>query len=403
MISIRSEIGKLRSVLVHRPGKELENLTPDLLEKLLFDDIPYLKVAQREHDHFVRTLRKEGVEVLYLTDMLTEALLAHPEVKGAFLSTFIEESMIKSETIRRTLEDYLNRLETADMVFKLIEGVRKNDVDFRKSNSIIDMLEDEYPFLMDPLPNLFFQRDPFASVGKGAAIGRMSTHARRRETLFSKYVLTYHPRFADKPMPFYYGRDEKYDFEGGDFLVLSDDVLAIGISKRTDPRAIERIAKAIFASDETFKTILAFNIPKMRAFMHLDTVFTQVDKGVFTIHPGIEQTLTVFEITIKDDGLVVEKVVDTLEKVLDKHLKTSITLIRCGGTDVITSVREQWNDGANTLAIAPGKVVVYDRNHVTNGLLREAGITVLEIESSELSRGRGGPRCMTMPLVRENI
>jgi arginine deiminase len=402
MISIRSEIGKLKSVLVHRPGKELENLTPDLLEKLLFDDIPYLKIAQREHDSFVHKLQNEGIEVLYLTDMLTEALDAHPEVKDDFLLTFIDESMIKSETIRNTLENYLKRLDTKDMVFKLIEGVRKNDVDLKKSNSIIDMLEDEYPFLMDPLPNLFFQRDPFASVGNGAAIGRMSTHARRRETLFSKYVLTYHPRFYGKHMPFYYNREDRYDFEGGDFLVLSEDVLAIGISKRTDPRAIERIAKQIFASKETFKTILAFNIPKMRAFMHLDTVFTQVDYGVFTIHPGIEQTLTVFEIT-NDEKLVVEKVVDTLEKVLEKHLKTPITLIRCGGTDVITSVREQWNDGANTLAIAPGKVVVYDRNHVTNGLLQEAGITVLEIESSELSRGRGGPRCMTMPLERENI
>lgn len=402
MISIRSEIGKLKSVLVHRPGKELENLTPDLLEKLLFDDIPYLKIARREHDYFVRTLRKEGVEVLYLTDMLTEALEAHPEVKDAFLTTFIEESMIKSETVRNTLEHYLKSLSTSDMVLKLIEGVRKNDVNFKTSNAIIDMLEDEYPFLMDPLPNLFFQRDPFASVGTGAVIGRMSTGARRRETLFSEYVLTYHPRFQGQRIPFYYDRKDPYDFEGGDFLVLSEDVLAIGISKRTDPRAIERIAKAIFASGESFQTILAFNIPKMRAFMHLDTVFTQVDRGVFTIHPGIEQTLTVFEIT-KGDGLVVKKVVDTLEKVLEKHLKTPITLIRCGGTDVITSVREQWNDGANTLAIAPGKVVVYDRNHVTNGLLREAGITVLEIESSELSRGRGGPRCMTMPLERENI
>ncbi|MFP4177129.1 MAG: arginine deiminase [Acholeplasmataceae bacterium] len=401
MIAVRSEIGRLRSVLVHRPGKELENLTPDLLEKLLFDDIPYLRVAQREHDDFVRTLREQGVEVLYLTDMLTEALDAHPEVKDAFLTTFIAESMIKSETIRETLERYLKRLDTSDMVHKLIEGVRKNDVDLRKSNSIIDMLEDEYPFLMDPLPNLFFQRDPFASVGKGAVIGRMSTDARRRETLFSEYVLTYHPRFAGKPIPFYYDRRERYDFEGGDFLVLSEHVLAIGISKRTDPRAIERIARKIFASDETFRTVLAFNIPKMRAFMHLDTVFTQVDRGVFTIHPGIEQTLTVFEIT-KGEDLRITKVVDTLEKVLEKHLKTPIELIRCGGNDVITSVREQWNDGANTLAIAPGKVVVYDRNHVTNGLLRAAGIDVLEIGSSELSRGRGGPRCMTMPLEREN-
>jgi len=163
------------------------------------------------------------------------------------------------------------------------------------------------------------------------------------------------------------------------------------------------LAEKIFESNETFKTILAFNIPKSRAFMHLDTVFTQVDYDIFTIHPGIEDKLTVFEISKKNGTIDVFKIVDNLDVILMKYLKRPIKLIRCGGKDLITATREQWNDGANTLCVSPGKVIVYDRNQVTNDLLRNAGVTVLEISSSELSRGRGGPRCMTMPLIREDI
>ncbi len=402
MIHVKSEIGKLKSVLLHRPGKEIENLTPDLLEKLLFDDIPYLKVARQEHDLFAQTLRQEGVEVLYLTDMIAEALTAHPEVLDHFINAFIEESRIKSYTIKSALYQYLSDLPLNDMIHKMIEGIRTHDIALPKRRSIMDMLEDEYPFFTDPMPNLLFQRDPFASVGHGVAIGRMSTEARQRETIFAEYILQYHPRFKKNRPPFYYHRLNRYPLEGGDILVLNSKIIAMGISKRTDPRAIEHFAEELFKADASFDTVLAFNIPKSRAFMHLDTVFTQVDTGKFTIHPGIEHTLTVFEITRHHDGLHVQKVVGELEKILEKHLKTPIQLIRCGGEDVITSVREQWNDGANTLAVAPGKVIVYDRNHVTNAMLREAGVEVLEIDSSELSRGRGGPRCMSMPLERED-
>ena len=403
MINVKSEIGKLKSVLLHRPGKELENLTPDLLEKLLFDDIPYLKVAQEEHDLFAKTLRNEGVEVLYLTDMLKESLEAHPEVKGHFINQFIEESKIKSQTIKGALFVFFDTLPMEDMIHKMIEGVRTHEIKLKNRHSIMDMLEDEYPFICDPIPNILFQRDPFASIGEGAAIGKMLTQARQRETIFSEYILNYHPRFQDKKIPMYYHRLNRYPLEGGDILVLNEHIIAIGISNRTDPRAIEYFAEKIFESHTSFHTVLAFNIPKSRAFMHLDTVFTQVDKGIFTIHPGIESKLTVFEIIKNEERFTVHKVVESLESVLEKHLKTPIQLIRCGGEDIITSIREQWNDGANTLAIAPGKVIVYDRNHVTNQMLRNAGVTVLEIESSELSRGRGGPRCMSMPLEREDI
>lgn len=403
MIKVNSEIGVLKTVLLHRPGKELENLTPDLLEKLLFDDIPYLKIAQEEHDLFAQTLRNEGVEVLYLTDMITEALEAHPEVISNFVNAFIEESKINSLTIKTALYKFLINLPVNDMIHKMIEGIRTQEITLGRQVTIMDMLEDEYPFFTDPLPNILFQRDPFSSVGCGFAIGKMSMQARQRETLFSEYILTYHPRYYQKEIPFYYNRLNRYKFEGGDVLVLNKHVVAVGISSRTDPRAIEYFAEKLFEEDNEFTTVLAFNIPKSRAFMHLDTVFTQIDYGMFTIHPEIENKLIVFEIIKNETRFDVYKVIESLEKVLEKHLGIPITLIRCGGKDQITSIREQWNDAANTLAIAPGKVIVYDRNHVTNNILRQAGIKVLEIESSELSRGRGGPRCMSMPLEREDI
>jgi arginine deiminase len=402
-VNVFSEIGKLKTVLLHRPGKELENLTPDLLERLLFDDIPYLKVAQEEHDEFARVLRENGVEVLYIKEMVIEALDHHPEERTNFITQFVEESGIKAKSVKTAVYEYLYSLSHAELVEKTIVGIRSNEVKVVNRVSIMDMLEDEYPFYTDPMPNILFQRDPFASIGNGVAINNMFTETRQRETILSEYMFKFHPRFEHEEIPFYVNRHNRYHSEGGDMLVLNKETLAIGISKRTDPRAIERLAEKLFENDTTFQTILAFNIPKTRAFMHLDTVFTQIDYGVFTIHPGIMKELTIFEIIRDGSSFKVSKVVTTLEGILEKHLKRPIKLINCGGNDKITSGREQWNDGANTLAIAPGEVIVYARNHVTNESLRNEGIRVLEIPSSELSRGRGGPRCMSMPLEREDI
>jgi arginine deiminase len=403
-INIYSEIGKLKSVLLHRPGKELENLTPDILERLLFDDIPYLKVAQEEHDAFAKTLRDNGVEVLYIKDMVIESLDNHPEVKENFIMQFIEESNVVSRTVKKLLFTYLMTFDNNTLVNKMIEGIRTNEIKIESRLHIIDLLKDEYPFYTDPMPNILFQRDPFSTIGDGLCINNMMTDARQRETLLSEYMFKYHPRFENENIPQYKTRTTRYKSEGGDILILNEKTLAIGISKRTDPRAIEALAKNLFEANTSFDTILAFNIPKTRAFMHLDTVLTQVDYGKFTIHPGIMKDLTVIEIVKNGGGkFLVTKVVTTLEEILEKHLHVPVTLLNIGGNDMITSGREQWNDGANTLAIAPGVVIVYERNHVTNELLREQGIKVLEIPSSELSRGRGGPRCMSMPLYREKI
>ncbi len=405
-INVFSEIGKLKTVLLHRPGKELENLTPDLLERLLFDDIPYLKVAQEEHDAFAKVLRDNGVEVLYIKDLTIEALNHHPEIKDKFINQFIEESNVLSKHVKVGLFKHLKEMDNHDMVSAMIEGIRTNDISIDNTFSIHDMLENEYPFYTDPMPNLLFQRDPFASIGSGIAINNMMTTARSRETLLSEYVFKYHPRFENEKIPNYKTRNTRWKSEGGDILVLNEKTLAIGISKRTDPRAIESLARELFKQNASFETILAFNIPKTRAFMHLDTVMTQVDYDKFTIHPEAMKTLTVFEITkgiSQERDLNVVKLETGLKEILEKHLKRKITLINIGGDDFITAGREQWNDGANTLAVAPGVVIVYSRNHVTNELLRKQGIKVLEIPSSELSRGRGGPRCMSMPLYREDI
>ncbi len=401
--NVYSEIGKLKTVLLHRPGYELENLTPNLLEKLLFDDIPFLKIAQEEHDAFAKALRNEGVEVLYITDLIEETLSSNEVLLNQFVDQFIVEAQVKSSKVREALKGYLLALDLPTMIKKMIAGIRTHDVKMSKAVSIMDLLENEYPFFTDPMPNILFQRDPFASIGKGVSINRMYTNTRQRETIFCDYVLKYHPKLKVSTDRQYYNRDKEYNIEGGDILVLNEKTLAIGMSKRTDPRAIEQIAKRIFSSDEPFETILAFNIPKTRAFMHLDTVFTQLDYGVFAIHPGIMKELTIFEVTQDADHIHVEKVVTTVEKILKKHLNRDIKLIHCGGNDIIHSEREQWNDGANTLAIEPGKVVVYSRNHITNAMMKEAGITVIEIPSSELSRGRGGPRCMSMPIFREDL
>lgn len=398
-LNVYSEIAPLKDVLLHRPGKELDNLTPALLEKLLFDDIPFLDVAREEHDAFANVLRSHGVTVHYLTDLVAEAIEAAPHAASNFIDQFIEDAQVKSEAVKKAVKTYLESMQPLAMVETMIAGIRTTEIDVPRQDAIMDLLTSEYPFHTDPMPNILFQRDPFATIGCGIALNKMSTRTRHRETLFSDFIFTHHPQFANQ-INRYYSRKDAYSLEGGDILVLNEKTLAIGISKRSDPRALQQLAETLFASDEPFETVLAFNIPKTRAFMHLDTVFTQIDEGIFTVHPGIMKSLTVFEITKAQKGSVVQKVEAPLEVILEKHLDRPIELIPCGGDDVVHSEREQWNDGANTLAIAPGKVVVYSRNVVTNALLKSKGITVLEIPSSELSRGRGGPRCMSMPLYR---
>ncbi len=407
-LNVTSEIGRLKTVLLHRPGEEIENLTPALLDRLLFDDIPYLKVAREEHDAFAKTLRDNGVEVLYLEVLAAETMDTDNNLKDKFISEFIDEAGVQSEGLKEALIKYFNSFSTnKEMIDKMMAGVRKEELKDYHRESLYDQVNDVYPFVCDPMPNLYFTRDPFATIGHGITLNHMRTDTRNRETIFAKYIFRHHPRFKGKDIPFWFNRDENTSLEGGDELILSKEILAVGISQRTDSASVEKLAKKLlYYKDTTFKTILAFKIPVSRAFMHLDTVFTQVDYDKFTVHPGIVGPLEVYAITKdpeKDGQLIAVEECDTLENILKKYLKRDIELIKCGGGDEIIAAREQWNDGSNTLAIAPGEVVVYSRNYVTNEILEKEGIKLHVIPSSELSRGRGGPRCMSMPLIREDL
>ena len=402
-VNVKSEIKPLKKVLLHRPGRELLNLTPNTLEELLFDDIPFLKVAQEEHDAFAQALRDNGVEVVYLERLMAEVLDQNPELREKFLKQFIEEAGIRTERYQKIIYDYLNDNypDNFDLVLKTMEGINLTELHTDKSNSLVDLVSEASKMVIAPMPNLYFTRDPFAMIGNGVSINRMYSVTRNRETIFAEYIFTHHPDFKDVPQ--YYSRYSAFHIEGGDILNINEHVLAIGISQRTEPDAIDEIAHNIF-NDETspVDTILAFNIPNNRAMMHLDTVFTQIDVDKFTIHPGIMGPLTVFEITPEGAGIKVCEMSGKLEDILEKYVGRPVELIPCGGGDRIAAEREQWNDGSNTLCIAPGTVVVYERNDVTNALLKEKGINVIEIPSAELSRGRGGPRCMSMPIWRED-
>ena len=282
----------------------------------------------------------------------------------------------------------------------MMAGLRKAQVRGYGRKNLTDYLEDDYPFVLDPIPNLYFTRDPFAAMGNGVTIHRMHTVTRRRETLFAQYIFAYHPQY--KGTPVYYDRAAPASMEGGDILVLSPQVVAIGISQRTQPWAIEQLAKRLLSPQVGFTKVLAFDIPKNRAFMHLDTVFTMVDRDKFTMHPGISSHLRLFVLELEEGAhLSITEEEDSLENILKEHLNLdSVTLLKCGGNSVIDAAREQWNDGSDTFCLALSRVVAYSRNHVASRVMEGEDIEVLTIPSSELSRGRGGTRCMTMPLVR---
>ena len=410
-IHVTSEIGKLKKVLLHRPGKELLNLTPDTLGELLFDDIPFLPDAQKEHDGFAKALTDNGVEVVYLEDLMTEVLDISQDIKNQFVEQFMDEAGINSYKYRGLVYQYLMNINsTKKLVLKTMEGIQLSEIPKitkNDSNTLEDFVNTPDKFIAKPMPNLYFTRDNFASVGEGIDLHHMYSETRNRECIFAEYIFKYHPDYKDVSK--YYNRSYSWSTEGGDLLNINEHIVAIGISQRTQAQAIDQLAKNFFkAPDCHIDTVLAFSIPESRAFMHLDTVFTQIDKYTFTYHPGIMGTLQVFEIregtepnTTED--LIVNEINAPLDKILEKYLEHPVKLIPCAGGDKVSAEREQWNDGSNTLCIEPGVVVVYDRNNVTNEVLKKEGLKVIEIHGAELSRGRGGPRCMSMPLVREDV
>ncbi len=402
-IQIKSEIMPLKRVLLHRPGAELEQLVPNALERLLFDDIPYLRGAQKEHDAFAQTLRDNGVEVVYLSELTAQTLAQDERLKEQFVIDFINCSGCTAMSYREALTELLLSLpsETA-LVEKTMTGVRFDELPFHGRQSLASLRGDRMHFVLDPIPNLYFTRDPFASIGHGVSVHRMYSVTRNRETIFGDYILRYHPDYAGR-VPFYYTPGEPFAIEGGDILNLSAGTIAVGISQRTMPEAVERLARNIFRDPNAeIRRVLAFDIPSQRAFMHLDTVLTQIDTDKFLVHPSILDQVRIYELTPGRQGVPEAR---ALEQNVGQALAEAVgvervKLLRCGGGDSIAAQREQWNDGSNALCIRPGTVIAYDRNYVTNRLMEDEGVQVLRIPSGELSRGRGGPRCMSMPLVR---
>lgn len=398
-----SEIGSLKQVMLHRPGKELNRLTPENRDELLFDELIWLELAQREHDSFAEILRGCGTEVLYFEDCL---------------ATVIEDKQIRNEFVRETLalealdrritdsmSEFFLSLPAKELAQHFIEGFNREEAkDICDSSlSLIGRVSYGSDFLIHPIPNLYFQRDPAITIGNGVVLGQMTFEARRREPLYWKYITKHHPRFKGMNILFGDNPDEVWPqrIEGGDVLTLSDKVIAVGVSQRTAPTTVQRLGREL-AKKTTIKKILAVEIPNERYSMHLDTVFTQSDVDKFSIFPPLMDYMKMWQLDYNDDGTL-RKLTGKPDwrRALAEALELDrIQLIEMSGADQAETSREQWNDGCNVLAVAPGKIVTYNRNTNSNRLLRDNGIEVLELDGSELGRGRGGPRCMSMPLNR---
>lgn len=399
-LSVTSEVGTLKQVMVHRPGSELQNLTPRYLSQLLFDEIPWLEEAQVEHDAFVRVLRDHGVKVHYIEDLVAE-LLSADELRHELLEEHLRHSDLHRLDEQQAVRQYLQELTPKEMVDTLIAGIRKSVIrPLKTTRSLGDLISLSFPFIVAPLPSMYFTRDQGAMIGQRLMLSQMYNLSRQRETVFLRFLQKHHPLFQDTDLTF--PGDLPIGLEGGDVLVLSDQVLVIGLSERTTVPAIEVAADRLLG-DELVQRILVLAIPARRAYMHLDTVFTMVDRDQFLIYPGVESELSVYCLERGQDGGVAASCAGELTSALADALHLpAVNLIRSGGDDPITAAREQWSDSTNTVALAPGKLIAYDRNAVTNRVLRKSGIEVVEVEGSELVRGRGGPHCMTLPLLRED-
>lgn len=400
MMQVWSEVGQLKKVLLHRPGPELKNLTPRYLEDLLFDEIPWLAKAQVEHDGFSQALNDNGVEVYYIDNLLMD-IVHDTDVKSALIKKHLKASPLIETEALDTMYNYLNDLKPEELVSTLVAGLLKKDVqNLKQYRTLSDLTLDSYPFYLPPLPNMYFTRDHGSMIGSRLQVSSMFNPARRLETIFLRFIQKYHPLF--KKVDLAYHEEIPYGIEGGDVLVLNKDTLIIGLSERTTEEAIEWVAQKYLVQKELVKQIIVVQIPTKRAYMHLDTVFTMVDRDKFLMYPGVRDLVNVYWLQKGNDDRVAASNGYNLQGALKAALGIKqVEIIYSGADDEITAAREQWGDSTNTLAVKPGVAICYDRNEATNDTLRRHGIEVIEIDGSELVRGRGGPRCMSMPLDRE--
>ncbi|MGW4241545.1 arginine deiminase [Nocardia sp. NPDC004722] len=402
--SVTSEVGALRTVLLHRPGDELRRLTPRNNDQLLFDAIPWVERAQQEHDIFAEVLRGRGVEVLLLADLLTETIQHSGAARIQGISGAVDARRL-GHVLADELAAHLRRVPAPDLAQILMSGMTFDELPFgADATSLVRRMHHGHDFVIDPLPNLLFTRDSSFWVGRRVAITSLALPARARETSLTDLIYAFHPRFLGVRRAY---ESHQAPIEGGDVLLLAPGVVAVGVGERTTAAGAEALARSLF-EDDLAHTVLVVPIEQTRATMHLDTVCTMVDVDAVVMYPAIQDELCAFTIRREDGGAGGKLEVSISGP--DPFLRVAAEAMGIGklrvvdtGLDGVTAEREQWDDGNNTLALAPGVVVAYERNENTNARLEDAGIEVLRIPGSELGSGRGGPRCLSCPLSRDEV
>jgi arginine deiminase len=380
MIKVVNEYENLKIVLVHTPGSEINQLTPDNLSRLLFEDMPYLPKAIEEHNQFKKKMKENGTKVIEITKLFND-VIKKSELYKDTIRIFLSEIKQKTAAVLNHVNIFLESINRKEFINYFIQGLTYKEIG----------LSSDDDFVIDPIPNLMFQRDPMFIVGDSLFISNMSSKARKRETFISKIVTENHEIFSKNKI--YDLNNFEGTIEGGD-VILFNNMVWIGISERTTKNAVENLSKILQRNQKDLK-IIAFQIPPKRAYMHLDTIISIIDTNTFLIDPVAFKKVKIYDVN-KNFSEIKQSFV---EWVLGLNSRNRV--ITVGGSNSIVSQREQWNDGANVLALDNNKIIVYERNSITNSILKKKNVKIITINSSELSRGRGGPHCMSMPLSRK--